>query len=63
MGDVASLSQHIPSTAADTTDEWYVTCPFPGTWQIIAAYFAPATAVTANDTNYVQVVLKPEPKL
>lgn len=54
---IAALSLHIPSTAADTTDEWYITCPFPGTWRIIAAEFAPATAVSANDTNYCLVIL------
>lgn len=54
---IAALSLHIPSTAADTTDEWYLACPFLGSWRIIGVKFAPATAVTANDTNYVQVVI------
>lgn len=54
---VAALSLHIPTTAADTTDEWYITCPFPGTWRIIGVEFAPATAVTADNTNYCLVVL------
>lgn len=54
---ISQLVVHIPSTAADTTDEWYVPQAAPGTWRLIAAYFAPATAVTANDTNYVQVDL------
>lgn len=54
---VAALSLHIPTTAADTDDQWYIACPFPGTWRIISAQFAPATAVTAHDTNYHTVVL------
>lgn len=52
-----SLTVHVPSTAADTEDEWYVAVPWPGIWRITAAYFAPATAVAANDTNYISVAL------
>ena len=54
---IAGLSLHIPTTAADTTDEWYIGCPFPGTWRIVAGEFTPATAVTADDTNYVTATL------
>lgn len=54
---IALLCLHIPTTAADTTDEWYIPCPAEGTWRIKNAFFAPATAVAANDTNYVQVDL------
>lgn len=52
---IALLSLHIPSTAADTEDEWYVALPGRGTWRILEAKFAPATAVAANDTNYITI--------
>jgi len=54
---IAFLTLHIPSTAADTTDEWYIAMPGRGKWRIIEAKFAPATAVAANDTNYVEVTI------
>lgn len=54
---IAGLSLHIPTTAADTTDEWYITQPFPGTWRLIAARFAPATAVAVHETNYIDVAI------
>ncbi len=55
---IASLVLHIPTTAADTVDEWYMTCPFPGTWRILSpAYFAPATALAVDETNYMSVAV------
>ncbi len=51
---IALLCLAIPSTAADTTDEWYLAMPARGKWRILEAKFAPATALAANDTNYVQ---------
>lgn len=55
---IAGLSLHIPTTAADTTDEWYIVQPFPGTWRILSpVYFAPATALAVDETNYMSVAV------
>ncbi len=48
--EVASVSLHIPSTAAGTDDQWYVAWPHKGSWVLDYIGFAPATAVTASDS-------------
>lgn len=56
-GEIAVITLHIPTTAADTTDEWYVASPLRGTWRLLEAKFAPATAVSVDETNYVVATL------
>ncbi len=53
--DIRAITQHIPSTAAGTDDEWYITQPFPGKWRIVDILFAPATAVAIAGTNFTTV--------
>lgn len=47
--ELASVTLHIPSTAAGTDDQWYVSWPHKGTWMLDYIGFAPATAVSASD--------------
>lgn len=51
------LTLHIPSTAADTEDQWYIPIPMPGRWRIDEAWFAPATAAAAHASNYIDLDL------
>lgn len=52
MDKIEVLCKAIPTTAADTEDEWYLAQPFPGLWRVEFAYWVPDTAVAANGTNY-----------
>lgn len=48
-----TLTLHIPTQSANATDEWYVAVPWKGKWRLTAAYFAPATAVAIDGTDYL----------
>jgi len=52
-----TLSLHIPTQSANASDEWYIANPHKGTWRIVSAYFAPATAVAIDGTDYFTVTL------
>lgn len=55
--EVTTLTQHIPSTAAGTDDQWYVPFPHRGKWRLERLMFAPATAVAAAATDYTTVTI------
>lgn len=47
-----------PSVAAGTDDERGVAIAAPGEWRLVAAYWCPDTAITANATNYTTLTVK-----
>lgn len=53
----ATLTIHVPSTAAGTTDEWYAAVPWIGKWLVEYVAFAPATAVAVHASNYLTATL------
>lgn len=55
---VQSLCLPFAEIAANTEETWYLPVPWPGTWKLIAAYFTPYTARTADDTNYCDLTIK-----
>lgn len=55
--ELASVTQHIPSTAALTDDEWYIPWPHKGTWVVDYVVFAPATAVSIDGTDYLTITI------
>jgi hypothetical protein len=50
---LALLTVHIPTQAANAADEWYIPWPHRGTWRIKGIQFAPATAVVIDGTDYL----------
>ncbi len=55
--EIASIEQHIPSTAALTDDEFYLAWPHKGTWVLDYVGFTPATAVAIDGTDYLTVTI------
>lgn len=51
--NVQCVTQHIPTAAANTTDEWYIAWPFKGKWLVTQVLLAPATAVAIDGTDYL----------
>jgi hypothetical protein len=54
---VQSVSIHVPSTAAGTTDEWYKAWPFKGEWRVTTVMWTPATAVAVAAANIATLTL------
>lgn len=58
---IAAVSLHIPTQTASTTDEWYVSWPYEGTWDLVTVQFAPATAVAIDGTNTLTGTISANP--
>lgn len=53
----ATMTIHVPSTAAGTDDQWYAAIPYKGKWLVESVKIAPATALAIAATNFTTVTL------